>query len=103
MRHQRSGLQRLRHPETPDEVNDAALSGSEFVFVDESDPAYSLEEVNASSGTLHSLGYFTQGILQSGQSGLYAFNADDVVVNTTGDSADQPPVAAIKAPAAHEG
>jgi membrane protease YdiL (CAAX protease family) len=85
--------------DTPDEVNDAALSGGEFVFIDESDPAYSLEEVNASTGTLRSLGYFTQAILQSGQSGLYAFNADDVVVNTTGDSADQPPVAAIKTPA----
>jgi len=86
--------------DTPDEVNDATLSGSELVFVDESDPAYSLEEVNASTGTLRSLGYFTQGILQSGQSGLYAFPADDLVVNTTGDSGDQPPVAAIKAPAA---
>jgi outer membrane protein assembly factor BamB len=86
--------------DTPDEVNDAALNGSELVFVDESDPAYSLEEVNASTGTLRPLGYFTQGILQSGQSGLYAFNADDVVVNTTGDSGDQPPVAAIKDPAA---
>ena len=86
--------------DTPDEVNDAALSGGELVFVDESDPAYSLEEVNAATGTLRPLGYFTQGILQSGQSGLYAFNSDDVVVNTTGDSADQPPVAAIKAPVA---
>ncbi len=86
--------------DTPDEVNDAALSGSELVFVDESDPAYSLEEVNSGTGTLRSLGYFTQAILQSGQSGLYPFNADDVVVNTTGDSGDQPPVAAIKAPAA---
>src|ERR1700722_19926340 len=86
--------------DTPDEVNDAALSGGEFVFVDESDPAYSLEEVNASTGRLRSLGYFTQGILQSGQSGLYPFRADDVVVNTTGDSGDQPPVAAIRVPAA---
>ena len=87
--------------DTPDEVNDAALSGGELVFVDESDPAYSLEEVNAATGTLHSLGYFTQAILQSGKSGLYAFGAVDLVVNTTGDSADQPPVAAIKAPAPH--
>jgi outer membrane protein assembly factor BamB len=86
--------------DTPDEVNDAALSGGELVFVDESDPAYSLEAVNAGTGTLRSLGYFTQGILQSGQSGLYPFPADDVVVNTTGDSGDQPPVAAIKVPAA---
>jgi outer membrane protein assembly factor BamB len=86
--------------DTPDEVNDVALSGNELVFVDESDPAYSLEEVDVATGTVRSLGYFTQGILQSGQSGLYAFNADDLVVNTTGDSAGQPPVAAIKAPAA---
>ena len=91
--------------DTPDEVNDVALSGNELVFVDESDPAYSLEEVNVATGTVRALGYFTRGILQSGQScqsgqsGLYAFNADDLVVNTTGDSADQPPVAAIKAPA----
>jgi outer membrane protein assembly factor BamB len=83
---------------TPDEVNDAALIGRQLVFIDESDPAYSLEEVDVATGTLRSLGYFTQGILQSGQSGLYAFNADDLVVNTTGDSGDQPPVAAIKAP-----
>jgi len=82
---------------TPDEVNDVALSGNELVFVDESDPAYSLEEVNVATGTVRSLGDFTQGILQSGQSGLYAFNADDLVVNTTGDSSDQPPLAAIKA------
>jgi hypothetical protein len=86
--------------DTPDEVNDAALSGGELVFVDESDPAYSLEEVDAATGALRSLGYFTQAILQSGQSGLYPFTTDDLVVNTTGDSADQPPVAAIKAPAA---
>jgi outer membrane protein assembly factor BamB len=85
--------------DTPNEVNDVALSGSELVFVDESDPAYSLEEVDVATGTERSLGYFTQGILQSGQSGLYAFNADDLVVNMTGDSSGQPPVAAIKAPA----
>jgi hypothetical protein len=86
--------------DTPDEVNDVALSGGELVFVDESDPAYSLEEVDVPTGTERSLGYFTQGILQSGQSGLYAFNADDLVVNTTGDSSGQPPVAALGAPAA---
>ena len=86
--------------DTPDEVNDVTLSGSDLVFVDESDPAYSLEQLDVTTGTLRPLGYFTQGILQSGQSGLYAFAADDVVVNTTGDSAEQPPVAAIKAPAA---
>jgi len=84
--------------DTPDEVNDAALSGNELVFVDESDPAYSLEQVNVATGALRSLGYFTQGVLQSGQSGLYAFGADAVVVNTTGDGGDQPPVAAVKVP-----
>jgi outer membrane protein assembly factor BamB len=86
--------------DTPDKVNAAALLGHELVFVDESDPAYSLEEVDVATGTLRSLGYFTQGVLQSGQSGLYPFNADDLIVNTTGDSAHQPPVAAIKAPSA---
>ena len=86
--------------DTPDEVNDVALSGSELVLVDESDPAYSLEEANVTTGTLRSLGYFSQAVLQSGQSGLYPFSADDLVVNTTGDSSDQPPVAAIKASAA---
>jgi hypothetical protein len=74
--------------------------GGELVFVDESDPAYSLEQVSVATGTLRSLGYFTQGALQSGNSGLYAFSADDVVVNSTGDSTNQPPVAAIKAPSA---
>jgi hypothetical protein len=59
-----------------------------------------LEEVDVATGTVRSLGYFTQGILHSRQSGLYAFVAVDLVVNTTGDSADQPPLAAIKAPAA---
>jgi outer membrane protein assembly factor BamB len=86
--------------DTPDEVNDVALSGGELVFVDESDPAYSLEEVGVATGTLRSLGYFTQGILQSGESGLYAFNTDDLIVNSTGDRSGQAPVAAIKVPAA---
>jgi outer membrane protein assembly factor BamB len=86
--------------DTPDEVNDVTLSGSELVFVDESDPAYSLEEVGVTTGTLRSLGYFTQGVLQSGDSGLYAVNPGYLVVNQNGDSSSQPPVAAIKAPAA---
>jgi outer membrane protein assembly factor BamB len=84
--------------DTPDEVNDVALSGDELVFIDESDPAYSLEEVNALTGAVRSLGFFTQGVLQSGQSGLFAFPGEGVVVNTTGDSGDQPPVAAITEP-----
>jgi outer membrane protein assembly factor BamB len=81
---------------TPDEVNDVTVSGHELVFVDESAPAYSLEEVGIATGTVRSLGYFTRGILQASQSGLYAFGTDDLVVNTTGDSSDQPPLAAIK-------
>jgi outer membrane protein assembly factor BamB len=85
--------------DTPDEVDDVALSGGELVFVDESDPAYSLEEVGVTTGTLRSLGYFTQGILQTGDSGLYAVNGDYLVANLNGDSSSQPPVAAIKAPA----
>jgi hypothetical protein len=36
----------------------------------------------------------------SDQGVSYAFGAVDIVVNTTGDSSGQPPVAAIKAPAA---
>jgi outer membrane protein assembly factor BamB len=85
--------------DTPDEVNDVALSGSELVFVDESDPAYSLEEIRVTTGTRRSLGYFTQGILQSSDSGLYPVNGDYLVANYNGDSSSQPPVAAIKAPA----
>jgi hypothetical protein len=63
----------------------------------------SLEEVDVATGTLRSLGYFSQGILQSGESGLYAFNADDLIVNSTGDSSSRAPGAAIKAPAAQAG
>lgn len=77
-----------------------ALSGSELVFVDESDPAYSLEEVSLATGKVRSLGYFTQAILQSSDSGLYAAGPDDLVVNLNGDSSSQVPAAAIKAPAA---
>jgi outer membrane protein assembly factor BamB len=84
---------------TPDEVRDVALSGGDLVFVDESDPAYSLEEVGVATGTQRSLGYFTQGILQTGESGLYAFGGDYLVVNSNGSSFSQPPVAAIKAQA----
>jgi hypothetical protein len=74
-----------------------ALRGNELAFVDESDPAYSLEEVSVATGALRSLGYFTQGILQTDESGLYAFSGDYVVVNTIGGGFSQPPVAAIKA------
>ena len=53
------------------------------------------------AGTLRSLGYFTQGILQSGDSGLYPVDGDYLVVNLNGDSSSQAPVAAIRAPASH--
>jgi outer membrane protein assembly factor BamB len=82
---------------TPDEVHDVALRGGELVVVDESDPAYSLEEVGIATGTLRSVGYFSHGILQSGESGLYAFRGDYLVVNANGGSFSQPPVAAVKA------
>jgi hypothetical protein len=85
--------------DTPDEVHDVALRGNDLVFVDESDPAYALEEVNVATGTLRSAGYFTQGILQSDESGLYAFSGDLLVVNSNGSSFSWPPVAAIKASA----
>jgi hypothetical protein len=84
---------------TPDEVHDAVLSGDELVFVDESDPAYSLEEADVATGRLHSLGYFSQAVLQSGDSGLYAFGRDYLVVNQRGDSSSQVPVGAISATA----
>jgi outer membrane protein assembly factor BamB len=85
---------------TPDEVNDVALSGDSLAFIDESDPAYSLESVNVATGVSRSLGFFTPGVLQSGPSGLFAFPGYDLIVNTTGDSGDQTPVAALKMPAA---
>jgi hypothetical protein len=82
----------------PDEVHDVTVSGSQLVFVDESDPAYSLEEISLATGTMRSLGYFTRQILQTDESGLFAAGGDYLVVNRTGDSAGQPAVAAIKAP-----
>ena len=85
---------------TPDAVNDVAVNGDELAFVDESDPAYSLEEASLSTGKVHSLGFFTQGVYQSGDSGLYLAGGDYLVVNQDGDSSSQAPVAAIKVPAA---
>jgi hypothetical protein len=76
-----------------------ALNGSELVFADESDPAYSLEEISIATGTVRSFGYFTQGVLQSGDSGLYVVGRDYLVVNLNGESSGRTPVAAIKAPA----
>ena len=84
---------------TPDQVNDVALNGNELAFIDESDPAYSLEEVGGSTGKITSLGYFTEGIYQSGDSGLYVAGGDYLVVNQDGSSPGQPPVAAVKVPA----
>jgi outer membrane protein assembly factor BamB len=84
---------------TPDEVHDVALRGSDLLYADESDPAYSLEEVNLATGTLRSDGYFTQSIVQPDEYGLYAFSGYLLVVNTLGSSFSWPPVAAIKASA----
>jgi outer membrane protein assembly factor BamB len=85
--------------DTPDEVNDATLHGGELVFIDESDPAYSLEEVGVTTGTPHSLGFFPQGILESGDSGMYSADGRYLIVNQHGDSSSQAPVAAITVPA----
>jgi outer membrane protein assembly factor BamB len=84
---------------TPDQVNDVALNGDELVFIDESDPAYSLEEAGLTTGKITSLGFFTQGVYQSGDSGLYVAGGDYLVVNQDGSNPGQPPVAAIKVPA----
>ena len=87
--------------DTPDEVNDAALSGSELVFVDESDPAYSLEEVNASTGDAALAWILHPGDPCSPASPACTRSTPMTwYVNTTGDSGDQPPVAAIRVPAA---
>ena len=85
--------------DTPDEVHDVTVSGGNLVFVDESDPAYSLEEVGIATGALRSLGFFTEAILQTAQSGLFASGGDYLIVNQGSISSGEPPVAAIKAPA----
>lgn len=86
----------------PDEVNEITVGGraqrGEVVLVDESYPAYSLEEVNVTTGKLRSLGVFTQQALDSGDSGLYAVGNDYLIVNL--NSIINPPIAAIKAPPA---
>jgi outer membrane protein assembly factor BamB len=84
---------------TPDQVHDVALSGGELVYVDESQPAYSLEEVGVATGTVRSFGYFSGRVLQSNDSGLYAVGRDYLVVNLNGDSLNQAPVAAVEGPA----
>jgi outer membrane protein assembly factor BamB len=86
---------------TPDEVHDLTLSGGDLVFVDESDPAYSLEKADVATGALRSLGYFTQAILQTEQSGLFAAGGNYLIVNQSSVSSGEPPVAAIKAPVTH--
>jgi outer membrane protein assembly factor BamB len=85
---------------TPDEVHDITVSGGSAILVDESDPAYSLESVDLSTGKLRSLGYFPQGVLQSGDSGLYAVGSSYIIVNQRGDNSGQPPLAAIRVPTA---
>jgi outer membrane protein assembly factor BamB len=89
----------------PDEVHDVTPGGGtasgQVVLVDESDPAYSLEEASVATGKLTSLGYFGQQALQSGDSGLYTAAGSGgtyyVIVNQDG-SGDNPPAAGIRAP-----
>jgi outer membrane protein assembly factor BamB len=100
-----AGGQRQWVTPLPDEVHDLTAGGSaaggEVVLVDESDPAYSLEEASVTTGKLASLGYFGQQALQSGDSGLYTTTGSSgtyyVIVNQDGDG-DNPPAAAIRAP-----
>jgi outer membrane protein assembly factor BamB len=97
-----SGKQQWLDP-LPDKVHDITAGGSaqpgEVILVDESNPAYSLEEAGLGTGKLRSLGYFRHAALESGDSALYAVGNDYLVVNLDG-SGGNPPVAAITAPAA---
>ena len=89
----------------PDEVHDITVGVSaqngQVMLVDESNPAYSLEEVGLATGKLRSLGYFRQSALESDGSILYAVGNDYLVVNVHG-SGRNPPVAAIAAPGARQ-
>jgi hypothetical protein len=86
--------------DTPDEVRGVALRGSDFVFVDGSEPEGALQEIDVATGTLRTFGSFTLRIVEPSESGLYAFSGDVLVVNSDGSSFSWPPVAAIKASAA---
>jgi outer membrane protein assembly factor BamB len=88
--------------DTPDAVYDVALHGSEVSLVDASDPALSLEEVSVATGTLRSLGYFSDKDVESSDSGLYVVDGDYLVVNLSGVT-PTPPVAAVMTPAMTKG
>jgi len=85
----------------PDEVHDitagVSAQNGQVMLVDESNPAYSLEEVGLATGKLRSFGYFRQSALEPDGSTLYAVGNDYLVVNVHG-SDRYPPVAAIAAP-----
>jgi outer membrane protein assembly factor BamB len=85
----------------PDEVHDISAGvgaqGGQVMLVDESNPAYSLEEAGLATGKLRSFGYFRQSALESDGSALYAVGNDYLVVNVHGSDRN-PPVAAITAP-----
>jgi outer membrane protein assembly factor BamB len=91
--------QRLWVTVTPDQVHDIVATAGGVAFVDESDPAYSLETIALATGKLTSLGFFDQGDLEQGDSGLYAVGGSYLIVNQQGASSDQPPIAAIRVPA----
>jgi hypothetical protein len=91
--------QRLWVTVTPDQVNDIAATASGVALVDESDPAYSLETIDLATGKLTSLGFFAQGDLEQGESGLFVVGGSYLIVNQHGDTTSQPPIAAIKVPA----
>jgi outer membrane protein assembly factor BamB len=84
---------------TPDEVHDITVSGGRAILVDESEPAYSLESLDLASGKLHSLGFFSQAIMETDESGLYAVGGSYLIVNQHGSRTYEPPVTAIRVPA----
>jgi outer membrane protein assembly factor BamB len=95
--------QRLWVTVTPDQVHDIVATASGVALVDESDPAYSLETIDLATGKLTSLGFFDQGDLEQGESGLYVAGGSYLIVNQHGDNSNQPPIAAIKVPPAKKG
>lgn len=82
----------------PDEVNAMRLSGRDLVFVDESDPAPSLEAISLPDGHQRAIGFFAGSVYDSGDAVLYLAGGQDIIVNQRGVK-PTPPVAAITVPA----
>jgi hypothetical protein len=93
-----AGGQRQWLVHLPDKVNAVRLSGSELVFVDESDPAPSLEAISLPDGHKRAIGFFPGGVYDSGDAGLYLAGGQGIIVNLRGVK-PTPPVAALTIPA----